>query len=226
MHLYLLPMMNTRHTHTNTDSRPRRDHSASVQQPLRGVRQDNPAAPRARTATPQPASPPKPLRSHPLQIKPPRTQKRPIPTRKTVQLVLWVKPVVKAELARIAEAEKLSVSATGAAFLEKAIQTDIHTQHGALFDTIIDKAIGRHMRAYSNRLAVLLVRSVFATEQIRSIVTNILSRQHGMTQNELATIITASDKKARGNITHITPQLQTFIAAVQRQLEEEVKQHG
>lgn len=213
-------MSNTAHTQLSHTSIQRRlQHRQQVTR-LRAVRQDNPAAPRARTATPQPASPPKALRSHHMQTKSSRTQKRPIPTRKTVQLVLWVKPVVKAELARIAEAERLSVSATGAAFLEKAIQTDIHTQHGALFDTIIDKAIGKHMRAYSNRLAVLLVRSVFASEQIRSIVTNILSRQNGMTQKELATILTASENKAKGNIARVTPQLKALIDAVETQLAE------
>jgi hypothetical protein len=70
------------------------------------------------------------------------------------------------------------------------------------------------------------VRSVYATDQIRSIVTNILSRQDGMTQPTLATIITASDHKARGNITRITPQLKTLIEAVQKELVEEVRVHA
>ena len=145
---------------------------------------------------------------------------------KAEQLNLCVRPVVKAELERVAKREGLSVSSTGEALLEKALQQDLHTQHGALLETIIEKAIGKHMRAYSNRLAILLVRSLYASEQTRSIVTNILSRQEGMTQPDLATIITASDNKARSNITRITPQLKTLIEAVQKELVEEVNTHA
>ncbi len=78
------------------------------------------------------------------------------------------------------------------------------------------------MRAYSTRLAVLLVRAVFATEQTRSIVTNILGRQSDMTQETLEKILTATDNKARSNITRITPQLKTLIDAIEKQFVEEV----
>ena len=219
-------MVNTAHTQFTDNSVPRRYSTANGFTTLRGVRQDNPAPPRARTATPQPGSLPKDMRSRQLQTNSFRSQKRPTPKRKTVQLVLWVKPVVKAELQRIAEAEGLSVSSTGAAFLEKALQQNLHSQHTMLLDTVIEKAIGKHMRSYSNRLAVLLVRSLVTTDVVLSIVTNILGRHPGMTQKDLAKILTASDNKARANITRITPQLKTFIEAVQKQLEEEVKQNG
>lgn len=82
------------------------------------------------------------------------------------------------------------------------------------------------MRAYSNRLAVLLVRSLVTTDVVLSIVTNILGRHPGMTQIDLAKILTASDNKARANITRITPQLKTFIEAVQREFWEEVSASG
>ena len=78
------------------------------------------------------------------------------------------------------------------------------------------------MRSYSTRLAVLLVRAVFATEQTRSIVTNILGREPNMTQQTLEKILTATDNKARSNITRITPQLKTLIHSIEKQFVEEV----
>ena len=140
-----------------------------------------------------------------------------------MHLTLWVRPVVKAELERIAEQEQLSVSSVGAAFLEKAIQTDLQTQHGALLETIIGKAIAKQMRFYSSRLAVLLVRSLFESSQTRSLVTNILGRQSGVTQPVLEHILNGSSNAAKRNITRLTPQLKTMLAEVEQWIAEEVK---
>lgn len=209
-------MVSTAHTRSSQNVLPRRSSTSTVQQPPRGVWQDNPAPHRARTASPQPASPQTALRSRQLHTTTTRSQKPPTAKRKTVQLVLWVKPVVKAELQRLAEKEGLSVSATGAAFLEQALQQNLHTQHAALLDPIIEKAIGKHMRSYSSRLALLLVRVAFASEQTRSIVTNILSRQPGVSTNILTTILDGSSKAAKRNIAHKTPQLEDIVAEVEQ----------
>src|SRR6266567_2813131 len=219
-------MQNNQHTQSTPKTLPRRSHPAKIQQPRSGVGQDNPTPPPARIATVQPAPPKNSMRPTPKKTNTARTQQGKALRRKTVHLTLWVRPVVKAELERLAEQEGLSVSATGAAFLEKAVQEDLHTQHGALLETTIDKAIAKHMRSYSNRLAVLLVRSLFTTEQTRSIVTNILGRQEGVTQPMLETILNGSSNTARANITRITPQLKTVIEAVQKQLTEEVTASG
>src|SRR5689334_20943825 len=88
---------------------PRRSRSPKVQQPRSGVRKDNPAPPRARAAAPQPASPQKDLRSRHLPPPIPRSHKPTKLKQKSVQLVLWVKPVVKAEVQRIADQEGLSL---------------------------------------------------------------------------------------------------------------------
>ena len=121
---------------------------------------------------------------------------------------------------RIAQQEGLSVSSVGAAFLEKAIQADIHTQHGALLETIINKAIRKQMRSYSSRIAMLLVRSIFASEQTRSLVTNILGRQPAVTQPVLEQILNGSSNAAKRNITRLTPQLAELIKEVEQWLEE------
>src|SRR5438094_3629473 len=136
-------MVNTAHTQSSHNVFARQIHSANGQQPRSGVWQDNPTPPAARTASPQPAPPKKAMRPQQMNSNQHRSQNRPTAKRKTVHLTLWVKPVVKAELERIAESEGLSVSAVGAAFLEQALQQDIHTQHGALLETIIHKAIAK-----------------------------------------------------------------------------------
>src|ERR1700676_1594127 len=104
------------HTQSSQNRYPRRSQSPKAQHASRAVWPDNPAPQRARIATNQPASPKKDMRSRQLQTNIPRTQKRANPKRKTVQLALWIKPVVKAELQRIAEQEGLSMSSVGSAF--------------------------------------------------------------------------------------------------------------
>jgi len=219
-------MSNTQHTRLPYSVSPRRSKTPNAQQTRGVVRQDNPAPPPARVATPQPAPPTEATRSHQLQTNSPRSQKRPNFKRKTVQVVLWVKPLVKAEVARIAEAEGLSVSSVGSAFLEKAVQEDLHTQHGALLETIIEKAIRKHLRSYSNRIAILLVRALFASEQTRSIVTNILNRQPGVTQPVLENILNGSSNAAKRNITRVTPQLKELIEAVEKWIGEGESTHA
>ena len=89
--------------------------------------------------------------------------------RQTVQFTTWVKPSVKAELQRIAEAEGLTVSRTGAAALEEWLARRSHVQHRGIFQPMIEQAIAKEMRAYSSRIAMLLVRSMFTSEQTRAI---------------------------------------------------------
>ena len=204
-------------------------HSTSVQQPRRGVRQDNPTLPRARTASPQPAPPKNVMRPRHMNSNHARVQSRPTPKRQTIHTTLHLKPGVRRELERKANEDKLSVSATGSAILEWFFQQSISTQHAATLETAIEKAIGKHMRSYSTRLAVLLVRSLFTAEQARIFSYNILGRQPGMTDEELTAIKTGANTTARANITRITPQVKTLIEAVTTWLEEvekEVKDGG
>jgi hypothetical protein len=144
--------------------------------------------------------------------------------RQTVKVTLWVKPIVKAELQRKAEREGLSLSATGAAFLEKALQSDIDMQYGTLLQPIIEKAIATHMRSYSTRIAMLLVRSVFTSEQTRSLSANILGRQPGVTQQVLEDILNRSSQTAKRNITRITPQLTELLKEIEQWIRVEGEQ--
>ncbi|MCA1600929.1 MAG: hypothetical protein LC776_04565 [Acidobacteria bacterium] len=199
----------------------RQSHSVISQQQNLGVGQDKGASKRARIATNEPAPREKVTRSQTLNNDTPRSQNKPTPKRKTIHLTLWVKPIVKTELKRLAEQGGLSVSAVGAAFLEKAMQTNLDLQYGALLQPIIESAIRQQMTSMSARLAFLLVRVAFASEQTRSLATNILGRQQGVTPSVLNEILDGSSKAAKGRITHRTPQLEELIAEVQRWFQEE-----
>ncbi len=141
--------------------------------------------------------------------------------RQTVQVAAWVKPSLKAELQHIAEQEGLSVSQTCGVLLEEAIRQQLHTQHAVLLQPIIEQAIGKQMRGISTRLAWLFVRVAFDSGQTRSLVTNILSRQPGVTPALLETILDGSSKTAKGNLLRRTPQLISLIAAVEQWIQEE-----
>lgn len=142
-----------------------------------------------------------------------------------MQVAGWISPQLKAELARIASQEKLSVSKTVATILEEGVRQKLHIQHAILLQPIIETTIRREMRAYSSRLAILLVRSLFASEQTRSIATNILGRQAGVTQPVLEEILNGSSNTAKRNITRVTPQLSDLVEEIKKWMGEESKQY-
>jgi hypothetical protein len=214
-------MANTVQPHFHQNVFLRQSHSVIKQQLNLGVGQDKGASKRARIATDQPAPHGKLTRSQELNNDTPRSQNKPTPKRKTIHLTLWVKPIVKTQLKRLAEQEGLSVSSVGAGFLEKAMQASLDMQYGALLQPIIREAITKQMRSMSTRLALLLVRVAFASEQTRSLATNILGRQQGVTPSVLNQILDGSSKAAKGRITHRTPQLEELIAQVERWFQEE-----
>jgi hypothetical protein len=219
-------MEHTKHTQKSQDIFSQQSFTPNGGQPLRGVGQDKSVPQRDRIASRQPVTLQNTARSHQLNTNPSRSQKGNTSNRKTVPLMLWVKPRVKAELTRIAEREGLSMSATGGALLEEALRQNLYSQHTALLEPLIEKAIRKHMRSYSNRIAVLLVRSIFAGEQTRSLVTNILGRQDGVSQPVLEEILNRSSSTAKRNITRITPQLTELVAAIEMWLEEGEKTHA
>src|SRR6266568_9652941 len=123
--------------------------------------------------------------------------------RQTVNYTTHVKPSVKAELQRIAKAAGLTTSRTGAAALEEWLARRSHIQHRGIFQPMIEHAIAKEMRAYSSRIAMLLVRSMFASEQTRALATNILGRQPGVTPPVLDHILDGSSNAAKRNITRV-----------------------
>jgi len=147
-----------------------------------------------------------------------QTSKRPL-KRQTVKVTLWVKPVVKAELQRRAEREGLSLSATGAAFLEKALQQSIDMQYGTLLEPIIARTITRHLRSRDRRLAFLLARGAYESGMTKALVLFVL-KQAGVDQGRLKAMLDESSRKARTTLLRRTPQLETVLTEVAAWLEE------
>jgi hypothetical protein len=188
------------------------------------VRQDKARISSARIGTNQPAPETKSTRAHQVNSHSTRFKLPIVHKSRTEKLTAWVNPLVKAELARRAAQEGVSLSAATAAFLEQALQNQVDLQYSALLEPIITSAIRKELRGMSNRFAWLLARNVFASEQTRSLVTNILGRQPGITKEKLQTILAMSQQAAKGNLTRRNPELEELIASLRKWLEEEMPQ--
>src|SRR5918999_1852232 len=187
---------------------------ASVVQDKDRISSDHPA-------TPQPASVNFVSRSEGTNPKSARSHSPLVHKSRTEHLNVWVDPLVKSHLQRLAEQEGLSLSATTAAFLERSLQEQVDLQYSALLEPIIKSAIRKEMRTRDTRLAWLLVRVAFDAEQTRSLVTNILGRQQGMTEETLKNILAMSQRTAKGNITRKSPHITELMEAVEKWLAEE-----
>ncbi len=142
--------------------------------------------------------------------------------RQTVHYTTHVKPSVKAELQRIAKAEGLTLSRTGAAALEEWLARRSHIQHRGIFQPMIEHAIAKEMRAYSSRIAMLLVRSLFTSEQTRAIAYNILRKQPGLTDEKVDDIMDGSKNTAKRNIAQVAPELTPLIREIETWLTQPV----
>jgi hypothetical protein len=72
------------------------------------------------------------------------------------------------------------------------------------------------MNARDTRLAWLLVRVAFASEQTRAIAANILGRQQGMTEETLKTILAMTKRSAHAQLTRRNPALAELLVAVKQ----------
>jgi hypothetical protein len=109
------------------------------------------------------------------------------------------------------DGEKLSRSEVVSNLIETALQAHVDMQYGALLKPVIEHSIHNCMRSRDNRLVALLVRIAFETGQIRGIVTNNLAIQPGITNENIQTVLTESEKEAKANITRLTPQIAEII---------------
>jgi hypothetical protein len=178
--------------------------------------QDKTALTRGRAASRQPEPRHKAAQSRGVSNKPQRTKNHGTNKRKTTHLVLWVNPIIKTELQRIAKQEGLSMSRAGGALLARVLQQNLDMQYNALLTPVIETAIKKEFRSFSNRIAMLLARTLFASEQTRSLTTNILGRQPGITEDLLKHILAMSQKAAKGNLVRKTPP--ELIAAIEQWL--------
>jgi len=137
-----------------------------------------------------------------------------------VQLPLHVKPIVKAEIQRLAEINGISPSAQGAALLEEILRQKLHIQQAATLEAALEKIINRAISKRDARLAHLLVRIAFSAEQGRGLTSTVLSRMPGVTDAILNGILDSSAKAAKKKITHSSPQLEEIMKDLEAMLSE------
>ena len=184
-----------------------------------GLRQDNSAKDGARVTSGEPSSSQTVIQAEREFVQQANVYRH---HARAVQITLWVRPTFKREIERIAKAEGLSVSKTGASLLERSLQTYVDMQFSSFLVPVIEKVVRVEMRKITERLATLLVRVAFDTGQIRSISTNILSRQPGLKEEALRAILEDSYKTARSNIASNSPQFKEFLREVKKFLDEEL----
>jgi hypothetical protein len=135
-------------------------------------------------------------------------------------MTFWLKPIVKAEVQRIAEMNGISPSAQGADLLEEILRQNLHIQQAATLETALERIITRAMSKRDARLAHLLVRIAFSAEQGRGLSSTILSRMPGMTPTMLDTILDRTANAAKSKITKSTPQLEDILKDLEAMLSE------
>jgi hypothetical protein len=141
--------------------------------------------------------------------------------RQTIHTTLHLKRGVRAELERVAGLRHLSISATGAALVEWALQQDLEGQHGALFEAVMTRLMREREQAFDNRFAALLIRFAIEMGQVRQIVTNLLPAVPGMTEEHAYKIIEEAYTRSKRNLARSNPELEGIIETLSHWLRNE-----
>jgi hypothetical protein len=186
-------MANTNPPHFSQDIFQNRAKPGKTGKALGGLRQDKRGSSTARGPSTEPARSATPQRADTLDTKSTRSPRGTGDQTRTVQMSIWVKPIVKAEIQRLVaqghvkgqEQDKLTVSSVAAALLERAVQGHVDMQYGALLEPVFQNLFDRRMASRDNRLAILLVRNYLVGEQTRGLTTYLASRVPDMTPDIL-----------------------------------------
>jgi hypothetical protein len=198
------------------DNPPIKEKSKNEQISHQFLRQDKHRAPRDRIGTPQPAPHEKLMRSQQMNKSFARIQNSHTPKRQTVPATIWLSPIEKHELQRIADSEKISLSQAGRAFIRKGMQTRLDMQYSSFLEPVIERVIARYLNNRDSRIITLLVRIAYDSGQTRGIVTNILGLMDGIKPDLLREILDGADKSAKSNIMKKTPQVEELINALNK----------
>jgi hypothetical protein len=141
--------------------------------------------------------------------------------RRTLPAMGWVTRPISEEIDRIAGREGLTRSKTIKTLLEWAVTEKLHRQAAALIPAVIETSFQKVVAGRLARTDTLLVQAALDINQTRTIATNILGRQSGVTSEKLNTILDRSRDKAKDDLTHRSPELEEFIAAVVHKQQED-----
>jgi hypothetical protein len=140
--------------------------------------------------------------------------------RQMVQLTIWLKPSVKAEIQRIAQTEGLSVSQTGRAGLEEWVRQKLHIQHAVLIQPIIETAIRNELRRYFSRMILFQARIAMTLDVMKGLVKWLCRRIAGATKEQVDDVEERSRTDARLNLVKRTPQLESITKELEKTLME------
>jgi hypothetical protein len=207
------------------------ENTRKTKRALGGLRLDKRGETTARRPSTQPARSETPQRADTSDTKNHRSQTGTVDNTRTVQLSIWVRPIVKAEIQRLVDQgqgegnDKLTVSSVAAALLEKAVQGHIDMQYGALLEPVFQNLFDRRMSSRDNRLALLLVRNYLVAEQTRGLITYVASRQPDMTPDILNDILDHTFQEAKKKLIRRSPELEELIREIKSWvIEEEAKE--
>ncbi len=127
------------------------------------------------------------------------------------KLGFWLKPATAAEIRRRAHQAGLSASATGAAFLDEMVLRDLHLQHGALLEPLVDTCLRKRTRF----LAELLLLLLYDCGQMKYLLVNSLGRLPDypvMREDMFNHLRDASTRAAKRDVRNRSPHLKAFIA--------------
>jgi hypothetical protein len=144
-----------------------------------------------------------------------RSQKSVDWLKRTERLTLRVRPGVKSALLRLAKDDKVSLSEASATGLEVYARAAIHDQEETLFEPRMQAMMRREIRSSDDRHLPFEIRNAIASEQTRSIVTDLYKRllaKEGLSQEQIAVKLRKHYHQARINIFKKTPQLQSMLA--------------
>jgi hypothetical protein len=190
---------------------------------LHEVRQDNVASLRERGASMEPYRTAVVMRTRQVRRNSDRSLKKHPRThstkRQTVPATTWLKRPLRDEIDRIAAHNGATRSETMEALLEEAVHQSIHEQHEVMVKPIVERAIAEQSRHDRTQFAQLLIRIAYDANQTRSLVTNVLGRQDGVTPEVLNKIRDWSSHKARQSILAKSPQIEELLTALNAWLE-------
>src|SRR5690349_592163 len=142
------------------------------------VRQDKRGFSSARSATIQPARETQRPRAKEKESFSAQSQSIPTQTERLVQLVLWVKPIVKEWTVRRAREEDLTVSRFGSSLYEQATQRSIDVLYSPQLKPVIEQILRQEIR----RAVGLLIDTARDAQTTKQLTSYVLERLPGVTK--------------------------------------------
>lgn len=217
-------MTNTQHTHLSHNVLPRR-----LQQPDEATStaveygKINPAPPPTRAASPQPGTVENTTRARQTDTNNLRSQtpiKKHSKKRRKKKVSIWLDPPKIAMLVAKARSEGLSISATGAAFMERGMQAEMDMHYSAFLRPILETLIRDELRRYFSRMILFLARLTMTFDVIKGLVKWLARRIAGVTKEQVDAAEERSRTDARINLQTRTPQLERISKELEQTLME------